>query len=187
MGSSKEPATTVVSGGGSTERQPTADEAEFTKLQLEREKFLDPQIRATQSQGLGLAQDLLTGSSPLPGFLGPLSEGLSEDVISDIVAKSLNDVNPQFQQSGLFDSGVRASAQARTAGDIRRSAAEFNIGNLQNLLNLALSGQAQVQQPILGFSSSLSNRLQSTGNTTTSFNQTSTKSPVGGQGGFSFF
>ena len=77
---------------------------------------------------------------------------------------------------------------SRVQGDVRRQAAEFNIGNLQNLLNLALSGQAQVQAPIVGFSASLGNRLQSTGTTTTSFNQQTARPPSGGGGGlFSFF
>jgi hypothetical protein len=66
---------------------------------------------------------------------------------------------PSFQASGIMDSGVSASVAGRTAGDIRRGAAEFNVGAMQNLLNLALSGQAQVQQPMLAQSSQLASQL----------------------------
>ena len=63
------------------------------------------------------------------------------------------------QAQGILESGVGASIQGRVAGDVRRQAAEFNIGNQLNLLNLALSGQAQVQAPGLGVGSTLGGRL----------------------------
>jgi hypothetical protein len=111
-----------------------------------------------QSVFLDLANRMGLGQE-LPGYLEPLPHGISEDVTKSIVDEALRDITPSFQQSGLLDSGVRASVSARTAGDIRRASAEFNIGNLQNLLNLALSGQAQVQQPVLAQSAMLSQRL----------------------------
>ena len=43
--------------------------------------------------------------------------------------------------------------------DSARSGQAFNIGNLLNLLNLAVGGQAQVQQPILATSQMLGGRL----------------------------
>ena len=142
----------------SSKATPTAEETELNRLQLEREKFLDPQIRETQSAGLGLSTQLLRGESDLPGFLSE-AIGIGESQQQEIVDQSLRDIAPGFQQSGLLDSGVRASISARTAADLRRATAEFNIGAKQNLLNLALSGSAQVQQPILGFSGQLSQRL----------------------------
>jgi hypothetical protein len=138
--------------------QPTAEERELNRIQLEREKKLDPQITQMQSVFLDLANRMGLGQE-LPGYLESLPHGISEDVTKSIVDEALRDITPSFQQSGLLDSGVRASVSARTAGDIRRASAEFNIGNLQNLLNLALSGQAQVQQPVLAQSAMLSQRL----------------------------
>jgi len=93
---------------------------------------------------------------------------------NQIVQESLRDITPGFQQSGLLDSGVRASISARTAADLRRATEEFNIGAKQNLLNLALSGQAQVQQPILGFSGQLGSRLAGLRTVTESSQMTST-------------
>lgn len=143
-----------------TTPQPTAEERELNQLQLGREKFLDPQIRQVQSQGLDLINQLLQGRNDLPGFLGGLPGGISPDVTNQIVQDSLRDIQPQFQSMGLLNSGVNAAISARVAADVRRASEEFNIGNKLNLLNLGIGGQAQVQQPILGFSSMLSQRLQ---------------------------
>lgn len=90
---------------------------------------------------------------------------------------------------GLLDSGVNAAVSGRTSGDIRRQAAEYNIGNLQNLLNLALSGQAQVQQPIVGMSGILNQRLAGLGSTTSNYTSTQRHTPAyqGGSGMFSWF
>ena len=181
MGSSQ----TSTSGGSqqssTTTPKPTAEETELNRLQLEREKFLDPQIRETQSSGLSLANQLLRGEEDLPGFLSTIPGGISPEITSSIVQESLRDIRPSFQQSGLLDSGVRASIEARTAGDIRRASEEFNIGARQNLLNLALSGQAQVQNPILGFSGQLGSRLAGLRTVTqtgsSSFNQQTVQRP----------
>lgn len=179
--------TTIISGGGSSSRELTPEERELNKLQLEREKFLDPQLREVQSQGLNLSAALLHGSNQLPGFLAGLPGGISPEVTDEIVSQSLRDIQPQFQQSGLLDSGVNASVSARVAGDIRRASEEFNIGNRLNLLNMALGGQAQVQQPVLGFSQQLGNRLASAGTTHQTFNQTTTQFPRKGGSLFGFF
>lgn len=160
-------------GGGSTQTtqtvtpQRTQEQQELDKLQLEREKFLDPNIRRTQQSGLELSEELLTGGQ-LPGFLEPLARGIDPSVTQSIVQESIRDIQPGLAKSGLLNSGLRAALEARTAGDIRRQSAEFNLGNLLNLAQLGLGGQAQVQSPILGFSQALSGRLgQAIGQTTT--------------------
>jgi len=113
----------------------------------------------------------------------PLEAGLfGEERTSDIVQRSLRDIYPQFQAMGLpVESGVAQSIAGRTAGDIRTQVGEsdlerqlgiqqFNIGtsqtsqyqnlnNLFNLLNLAVGGQAQIQQPVLAGQASLGQRL----------------------------
>ncbi len=98
---------------------------------------------------------------------------------SSIVNESLADITPGFAQSGLLDSGVRAVVGGRIAGDIRRGSEEFNIGNRLNLLNLALSGQAQVQQPILAQSANLGNRLAGLRSMTATGSYSNTGSSVG--------
>lgn len=113
----------------------------------------------------------------------PLEAGLfGEERTSDIVQRALRDIYPQFQAMGLpVESGVAQSIAGRTAGDIRTQVGEsdlerqlgiqhFNIGtsqtsqyqnlnNLFNLLNLAVGGQAQIQQPVIAGQASLGQRL----------------------------
>ena len=126
---------------------------------------------------------LLTGQSNLPGFLSRLPGGISPDVTTGIVDESLRDLNTQLAKSGagtFLESGPAQTIGVRTAGDIRRASEEFNIGNLFNLLNLAVGGQAQVQQPILATGQLLSSRLaglRSTTNTLTGTSQSTRQLP----------
>lgn len=152
--------TTKQSGQSSqnTTYSPAPYETEMNKLQYESMLKSQPgQDQANQS-GLDLVNQLLRGGS-LPGYLNKLPGGIDAGVTDSIVQQSLRDIQPQFQQSGLLDSGVNASISARTAGDIRRSSEEYNQGNLFNLLNLATGSSAQIQQPILAQSEMLSGRL----------------------------
>lgn len=113
----------------------------------------------------------------------PLSAGVfGEDLTNQIVQQSLKDIFPQFQAMGLpVESGVAQSIAGRTAGDIRRQVGESNIerqlgireanlntqmttqyqnlNNLLNLLNLAVGGQAQIQQPVISTGQGLGQRL----------------------------
>lgn len=136
----------------------TPEEQQLNQLQLEQAKEFDP-LQRELNRVFGQLGIQLGRGQELPGFLQGLPGGISPEVTSGIVKQSLEDIKPGFQQAGILDSGVAAEISARTAGDIRRTSAEFNIGNLQNLLNLALSGQAQIQQPILQQSSLLGQRL----------------------------
>lgn len=173
------------SGSTTTTVQRTEEQRELDKLQLERERFLDPQLRSVQSTGLSLTEQMLKGGAPLPGWLDQLQRGIDPTVTQSIVDESLRDVDAKMAGSGLLDSGTRASVMARTSGDIRRAAEESNIGTKLNLLNLALSGQAQVQQPILGFSSNLGSRLSAAAGQNQNFNSV-TRSPAI-KSGFAFF
>src|SRR3990167_1082701 len=162
MGSTKTERTEGTSTSQQT-IQPTAEETELNKLRLARERQLDPSILRTQQQGLDLLSILLSGGvgvgGQLPGFLSGLPGGISPEVTQDIVNRSLGDVRAGLQGGGLLDSGVRSELEARTSADIRTQSEQFNLQNLQQLLNIAIGGQAQVQQPILGFGQQLSSAL----------------------------
>jgi hypothetical protein len=149
----------------------TPEEQELNRLALERARAAQPGQLQAQEGGLNLINQLLTGQN-LPGFLGGLPGGISPDVTSGIVQQSLEDVRPGLQASGLLDSGVRAELETQTAADIRRRSEEFNIGNLLNLLNLAVGGQAQIQQPLLAQSGQLGQQLAGLRSTTGTSNTT---------------
>jgi len=154
-------------GGGSqgttttTERAPTAEETEMNKLQLEMFRETAPGQTELQKSAIGLGKGLIDITN-----LQSLYAGISPEVTQGIVDQSLRDINPMFQASGIMDSGLAASISARTTADIRRASEEYNIGNRLNLLNLALSGQAQVQSPTLATSGQLRSSLATLGKTT---------------------
>ena len=149
----------------------TPEEQELNKLALERARAAQPGQLKTQESGLGLINQLLTGQE-LPGFLQGLPGGISPGVTSNIVQQSLADVRPGLQASGLLDSGVRAELETSTAADIRNQSEQFNIGNLLNLLNLAVGGQAQIQQPLLEQNAQLGQQLAGLRTTTGTSNFT---------------
>lgn len=139
-----------------------AQQKELDKLDLGLRQQGQSGAYGIQEAGQNITQSLLRGES-LPGAFGQSLFGLSEDQISDISRQAVGDIQGQFQRSGILDSGVAAELSARTAADTRRAAAEFNVGSLQNALNLAFGGSAQVQGSTLGLGSSLGQRLSSFG------------------------
>lgn len=159
MGKNKESGSSTTVVNQQTTQTPTPEETRLNQLQVQATEQTQPQLIQAQQSGLNLINQLLSGQENLPGFFTQLGKGISPEITNDIVQQSLRDIMPSFQQSGILDSGVAASIAGRTAGDIRRASEEFNIGNRLNLLNLALSGQAQVQQPILGQAEMLGSRL----------------------------
>lgn len=133
---------------------PAPFEAERNQLLYQQEAETMPTQTRNILSGLDLSNLLLTGQ-PLPGYLGALPGGIGESQTQSMVNSALNDITPSFQSSGLLDSGVRASISARTAADIRNQNAAFNMQNLQQLLNLAVGGQAQPFQAPIAYSGQL--------------------------------
>lgn len=150
---------TTTSTSQQTKVETTPEEKRWLASQARIQEATEPGMIGAQTQGLNLINQLLTGQEPLPGFFQNLSQGINPQVTNEIVQQAIRDITPGFQSSGILDSGVAASIAARTAGDIRRATEEFNLGNKFNLLNLALSGQAQVQQPILANAQMLGSQL----------------------------
>ena len=203
MGNEKQ--TTEGTSSSNTRTQATAEEIELNKLLLERTKAGQGGMISAQQQGLSLVNALLAGGS-LPGYLGALQQGITPDVIGQQGAMMAQKYGPGFQNLGISDSGTAFKETARgISNELLYPAQQFNIGNWQNLLNLALSGQAQVQQPMMAQTGILSSNLQglrststtgATSSTVTSMNpflksfQTSLGSTLGapkfGAGPFSF-
>ncbi len=154
-----------------TKPEATAQEEEFNKLKLEQFKeTVGPQTEV-QLSGLDLLNRLLTGGEGLPGIFGELGAGISPEAIGTQATELARQALPQFQLSGILDSGVVGREISKSiANQLLFPAEQFNIGAKQNLLNLALSGQAQVQQPITVGAGQLGTQLaglRSTTGTTT--------------------
>ena len=137
---------------------PTAEETELNRLDLDARRSNQQGMIDIQKNALGLGNLLLQGLG-LPGYLSGLPGGISPDVTQGIVDESLRDVKSFANQGGILDSGTAASIAGRTSGDIRMGSAQFNLQNLMQLLNLAVGGQAQIQQPVIGMGAALGQRL----------------------------
>ena len=167
---------TVVQGSSTSTQTatPTAEETRLNQLQIQDLEASQGQRQGVNSAGLDLAKLLLTGQN-LPGYLGTLPGGISEDVIQGNVDKSLRDLNTQLAASGAgtyLESGASQAMGVRTAGDLRTQASQFNLQNLQQLLNLAVGGQAVPLQ----YSSDIGNQLGSRLAGLRTINQTGTSS-----------
>ena len=90
-----------------------------------------------------LLNALLTGQD-LPGKYG--SMGISDQMAGEMAQKSVRDILPSFQNSGIMDSGVAANIAGNVAGNTRMNTAQYNINNRMNLLGMGLQGQGIYNQ-----------------------------------------
>jgi hypothetical protein len=146
----------------STSKEKSSQTSQAT-MSSQEQQLLDTGLSSynanANSSGMSLINSILAGDTSQSGAWGNMLGGISESMITDMSQKAISDLLPSFQSSGILDSGVAASISARTAGDIRRSSAEFNITNKQNLLNLALSGQSSLQNSLTNQYSVLAQQL----------------------------
>lgn len=164
---------TKIESGGTTTPTPTPEETELNKLLLERTKATQGGTIQAQQGGLNLINQLLLGQEPTGDLYKQLG-GISPEAIGTQATELTRKNLPQFQNLGLMDSGVMQKEISRgIANELLFPAEQFNVGAKQNLLNLALSGQAQVQQPIQWGTNTLSSNLQGLRTTTTTGTQTS--------------
>ena len=157
-----------------TQYTATPEEREMERAQLEQFRQVSPYQTQVQKSGLNLS-NLLLGGQQLPGYLQGLTGGIDENQIQNIVRQSLRDIPTSLQASGILDSGEGQEYYARQAAGVRSNVAQFNIQNLQQLLNQALGGQAQVQQPINQATGMLGSQLAGL----RSINQTGTTTTIG--------
>ena len=133
-----------------TTPEPTPEGAELNALQLEQYKqTVGPQTEL-QLQGMDLLSQIFGGAENLPGLFGDISKGISPEAIGTQAATLAKQYGAGFQNLGISDSGVAFQQTAQgIANELLFPTEQWNIGSQQNLLNLAMGGQAQVQQPIM--------------------------------------
>ena len=164
---------TTSSQDNTTRVTPTESELEMQKVQLGQYKAFEPGQTEMYKNAFGLGNQLLTSfGSKDSNMWKSLIGGVTDEQQQRMITEQDRYLKPQLQSQGLYDSGTAATGRMRAATDLANQNAQFNVGVLQNALNLALWGQAQVQSPALGASGSLSNALaglrstQTTGATT---------------------
>jgi len=98
---------------------------------------------------------ILNGQTPTAQGVG----GIDENQTQSMVNASLRDIMPQFQMSGILNSGEAAQIAGRTAMDTRNANAQFNVSAAQNLFNLASGGQSNLQAQSQANTNNVSNQL----------------------------
>jgi len=174
MGNTKQDTSTQ----SSQQYTPTAQEIEMNKMWMEQFKQYEPGQTKMYKSAFGLGTKLLESFGE-PGSEGweSLVGGISPEQQQRMIAEQQRYLDPQFQQQGLMDSGLAYTGKLRAATDLAGQFAQFNVGARQNALNLALSGQAQIQQPALGQAGQLSSALQGLRSYSGTQQQTQTSNP----------
>ena len=176
MGDTKD--TTSTNTSATTQATPTAEETALNQSKLRIQLAAEPGTIATNTAGLNLTQAFLQGQD-LPGYFKGLPSGISEDTISGLSQDALKDLNTQLALSGAgsyMESGASQAIGAKTAGEIRLNAEEYNQNLLLNLLNLATGSSAQIQSPTNQTYSTLASSLAGLRSTTSSGTSTNTTS-----------
>jgi len=148
---------------------PTAEETALNQRNLRIAQATEGGETQAQVNSLNLINQLLMGNLP-QGDLYKMIGGIDPQSIAAQATQMMRSGRTGFQSMGLQDSGIADRAITKdVANNLLFPASQFNVGAGQNMLNLALSGQAQVQSPVQnnvnGLSQSLAG-LRSTTSTT---------------------
>jgi hypothetical protein len=158
MGTTK---VTNTSQNTSSKATATAEEIEMQKAQLAQFKGYEPGQTEMYKSAFALGNQLLTSFGDKEGDMWKaLIGGVTDKQSRSMINSQDQTLRGSFQQQGIYDSGTAASSRMRAGADLANQNAQFNVGALQNALNLAMSGQAQIQAPAQGATNSLSQSLQ---------------------------
>lgn len=150
---------------------PTAQEQTLMNQQISNNQFMQPIAQKSYSDLSDNIQAILEGRAPAATGVG----GITDDQTQSMVNQSLRDIMPQFQSSGILNSGEAAQVANLTAAQTRNSNAQFNVSAAQNLFNLASGGQSNLQGQQQNSTNNLTNELA--GLRTTTSNQTVSSNP----------
>ena len=162
----------------------TPEERQMEQLELSGMQQTQPQQVQVQKSGLNAINNLLTGNlAALPNYMRQSATGIDNNAIATQAGVMTRKLLPNFQASGVpLDSGeTLRSVTQQIANELLYPTQQFNIGASQNALNLALSGQAQVQAPVQANTNTLATQLaglrQINQTGSTSGTQTTTTNP----------
>lgn len=154
----------------STNTQPSPTDEALSKQNLKMLQYMEPYQKEMYSNLSSNINSILTGKTPMAQGIGGISDAQSQRMATS----SVNSLYPQFQKSGLMDSGIAMSLAGRTYADTLNSNAQFNVSAAQNLFNIATGGQSNLQGQGTQLSSVLGTQLAgmrgTTGTTSYPFN-----------------
>ena len=152
--------TTIQSSSGTQQATPTPEETALNQRNLRIAQATEGGQTQMQQSALGLGNQLLTSFGDKNSQMWQsLIGGVTPQQQQSMISEQERYLQPQLQAQGIYDSGTAAAARLRSATDLSNQNAQFNVGALQNALNLALSGQAQVQSPVQSNVSQLGSQL----------------------------
>lgn len=141
----------------------TPEQTALNQLQLKQAQDFAPTQELLNQNAGNFINSLFTGNiAGLGSIFGQVANGTSGQALDDSIAQGLRDVNGQLAKSGagtMMESGASQAAGVRAAAGMRQDAKQFDIGSFLNLANLAVGGQAQIQQPINSSNAQLGSRL----------------------------
>ena len=149
---------------GSTEQNMSAEykaapgEAALNQIDLDRAKASASGLQGVDQDSIAMMRALLQGGG-MPGQYSGMMGGITDDMATDMAREGIRDIPAQLQTGGLLDSGVGQSIMARSAGDIRRNVAQYNVDNLSRILGMALGAPQALQAPMATSAGQLSSRL----------------------------
>ena len=138
----------------------TPEEKQLEQLQLGQAQAADPYARSMQQAGGQLATNLLQGNNQALPQMYQNMMGIDPNAIASQATELTRQALPQFQAQGLLTSGTMdQNIQSMIANQLAYPTAQYNIGAKQNLLNLALGGQASIQAPMQNNTNMLGTQL----------------------------
>lgn len=121
-------------GTSSTTATATPQEQQLENNELQVSNANLPNQMAINNNSASLINSILTGN--YSGTAAGITPGQTQSMVN----ASLRDIAPQFQTSGILNSGEAAQIAGRTAMDTQNTNAQFNVQAQQNLLSGALDG-----------------------------------------------
>lgn len=156
--------TTSTTSNSTQQVTPTPQEQGLEQNELNFSNFAQPLEEQTYGNLSSNINAILTGQTPMAQGIG----GISDSQTQSMVNQSLRDIMPQFQSSGILNSGEAAQVANLTAAQTRNSNAQFNVSAAQNLFNLAAGGQSNLQSQANQNNSTLGSQLAGLRTTTSS-------------------
>ena len=163
---------TKISSDTTSTTTATPEESALNAAQLKQFQAYEPSQTQMFNNAFALGNQLLTSFGDKSGDQWQsLIGGITQKQTQSMINTQDKSLTSQLQQSGIYDSGTSASGRLRASADLNNQNAQFNVGTLQNALNLALSGQAQVQSTATNQSGQLNTALTSLNSKSTSGSQ----------------
>lgn len=178
----------TTSTSNTTTVQQTDEEKALNAAKLKQFNEYEPGQTTMYNNAFALGNKLLTSFGNSDQW-NTLIGGVTDKQTRNSINLSDRGLRTQGQSSGILDSGTMASGRMRAGADIANTNAQFNVGALQNALNLALGGQAQVQGTANASTNSLSTSLAGlrTNNTTGNVPSTGQNLGILGTWGSSYY